>query len=563
MRDSGDFLIRTLLAEGVITQAEVERANQAAQAQRRDPLDMLVAGGAVSARTLAIFRAKICEYPFVDLAQFDIDLRHAARIPRTTAEKLGVFPLFTFDNGATVAMLDPLNLSAIDQVRQLLKCEVDPVICDAEQLSALITRAYSLVRTNGADATVSVEEDKDTTSGDEPVVAAVNQIIATAIELGASDIHLNPDDDALHLRYRVDGVMRTLHGPSKGMHAGLVQRLKVMAKLDVAQTRKPQDGKIRFTPATGDPVDIRLSLLPTIHGENAVMRLLRGGTTIGRIEDLHMPDDVRKHYEDAISRPHGMILVTGPTGSGKTTTLYTALAEINCPERNIVTIEDPVEIRLPLVRQVQVNTEIGLTFATALRSILRQDPDVVLVGEIRDSETARIAVQAAMTGHLVFSTLHTNDAVGAVARLRDLDVPAFGINQGLLCVLAQRLIRKICSSCRQKTPALSEVLDHVEVSPSDAQKFRYGAGCDVCGQTGYRGRMGVYEIFRITPAAHKLIEQNASITDLRHLAASEGMRTMWYDGVAKALKSQTTWQELMKLRTIIDTDESNEGRAAA
>ncbi|MCC6230094.1 MAG: type II/IV secretion system protein [Phycisphaerales bacterium] len=562
MRDSGDFLIRTLLAEGVVTPAEVERAQQTGQSQRRDPLDMLVAGGAVSARTLAIFRAKICEYPFVDLAQFDIDLRHASRIPRATAEKLGVFPLFCFDSGATVAMLDPLNLSAIDQVRQLLKCEVDPVICDAEQLGALITRAYSLVRTSGADAVVSVEDDKDTTSGDEPVVAAVNQIIMTAIELGASDIHLNPDDDALHLRYRVDGVMRTLHGPSKGMHAGLVQRLKVMSKLDVAQTRKPQDGKIRFAPATGDPVDIRLSLLPTIHGENAVMRLLRGGATIGRIEDLNMPDDVRKCYEDAITRPHGMILVTGPTGSGKTTTLYTALAEINCPERNIVTIEDPVEVRLPLVRQVQVNAEIGLTFATALRSILRQDPDVVLVGEIRDSETARIAVQAAMTGHLVFSTLHTNDAVGAVARLRDLDVPAFGINQGLLCVLAQRLVRKICSSCRQKTPTLSDVMDHVAVNPGDAQKFRYGAGCDACGQTGYRGRVGVYEIFRITPAAHKLIEQNASITDLRRLAASEGMRTMWDDGLAKAIKGQTTWQELMKLRTIIDIEEG-ESRAAA
>lgn len=563
MRDSGDFLIRTLLAEGVITQAEVERANQAAQTQRRDPLDMLVAGGAVSARTLAIFRAKICEYPFVDLAQFDVDLRHASRIPRATAEKLGVFPLFCLDGGATVAMLDPLNLSAIDQVRQLLKCEVDPVICDAEQLGALITRAYSLVRTSGADVAVSVEEDKDTTSGDEPVVAAVNQIIVTAIELGASDIHLNPDDDALHLRYRVDGVMRTLHGPSKGMHAGLVQRLKVMAKLDVAQTRKPQDGKIRFTPATGDPVDIRLSLLPTIHGENAVMRVLRGGATIGRIEDLNMPDDVRKGYEDAISRPHGMILVTGPTGSGKTTTLYTALAELNCPERNIVTIEDPVEIRLPLVRQVQVNPEIGLNFATALRSILRQDPDVVLVGEIRDSETARIAIQAAMTGHLVFSTLHTNDAVGAVARLRDLEVPAFGINQGLLCVLAQRLVRKICSACRQRTPAIAEVIEHVNVAPADAQKFRYGAGCDGCGQTGYRGRLGVYEMFRVTPGVHKLIEQNASITDLRRLAAAEGMRTMWDDGVAKAIKAQTTWQELMKLRTIIDTEETCESRAAA
>ncbi|MBL8760322.1 MAG: type II/IV secretion system protein [Phycisphaerae bacterium] len=562
MRDSGDFLIRTLLAEGVVTQAEVERAQQTASAQRRDPLDMLVAAGAVSSRTLAIFRAKICEYPFVDLAQFEVDLRHASRIPRAIADKLGVFPLFCFEHAATVAMLDPLNLSVIDQVRQLVKCEVDPVICDAEQLNALITRAYSLVRTTGADAVVSVEEDKDTTSGDEPVVAAVNQIIVTAIELGASDIHLNPDDDALHLRYRVDGVMRSLHGPSKGMHAGLVQRLKVMAKLDVAQTRKPQDGKIRFNPPTGDPVDIRLSLLPTIHGENAVMRVLRAGATIGRIEDLNMPEDVRKGYQDAISRPHGMILVTGPTGSGKTTTLYTALAELNSPERNIITIEDPVEVRLPLVRQVQVNAEIGLTFATALRSILRQDPDVVLVGEIRDGETARIAIQAAMTGHLVFSTLHTNDAVGAVARLRDLDVPAFGINQGLLCVLAQRLVRRICASCRKKTPALSDVLERLDINPGDAQSFRYGAGCDACGQTGYRGRIGVYEMFRVTPSIHKLIEQNASVTDLRKTAMREGMRTMWDDGLDKAAHALTTWQELLKLRTVIDVEE-DEGRAAA
>jgi type II secretory ATPase GspE/PulE/Tfp pilus assembly ATPase PilB-like protein len=293
------------------------------------------------------------------------------------------------------------------------------------------------------------------------------------------------------------------------------------------------------------------------------MRVLRGGATIGRIDDLHMPEDVRKGYRDAISRPHGMILVTGPTGSGKSTTLYTALAELNCPERNIVTIEDPVEIRLPLVRQVQVNPEIGLTFATALRSILRQDPDVILVGEIRDAETARIAIQAAMTGHLVFSTLHTNDAVGAVARLRDLEVPAFGINQGLLCVLAQRLVRRICVSCRQKTPALAEVLEHVNIGPSEAQSFRYGAGCDACGQTGYRGRLGVYEMFRITPSVHKLIEQSASVTDLRRVAAREGMRTMWDDGVSKAIQALTTWQELMKLRTLIDVEDVPEGRAAA
>lgn len=562
MRDSGDFLVRTLLAEGLVTQAEVDRAIQAATAQHRDALDMLVAGGAVSSRTLAIFRAKICEYPFVDLAQYEIDLRHAGMIPRGTSEKLGVFPLFCFESTATVAMVDPLNLSVIDQVRQLLKCEVEPVICDGDQLSALITRAYSLVRTGAADVAVSGEDDKDTTSGDEPVVAAVNQIIIAAIELGASDIHLNPDEDSLHLRYRVDGVMRTLHGPSKSMHAGLVQRLKVMAKLDVAQTRKPQDGKIRFSRQGADPIDIRLSLLPTIHGENAVMRVLRGGGTIGSIKDLEMPEDVCRGYLDAISRPHGMILVTGPTGSGKTTTLYTALAELNCPERNIITIEDPVEVRLPMIRQVQVNPEIGLNFATALRSILRQDPDVVLVGEIRDSETARIAIQAAMTGHLVFSTLHTNDSVGAIARLRDLEVPAFGINQGLLCVLAQRLVRKICGACEKRTPAIPDIIARIGVTPATAQSFRYGAGCDACGQTGYRGRVGVYEMFRVTPRVHKLIEQNASVTDIRAAVAAQGMRTMWDDGVAKAMRAITTADELMKLRTVIDIDEEI-GRAAA
>jgi type IV pilus assembly protein PilB len=556
MLDSNQFIVRTLMADGVISEADVKRAEENAAASGGDVIGSLSALGIVSSRKLAIAKAKICEYPFVDLANFEVDIRNSRLIPKAIAERLTVFPLFCVDDVATVAMLDPLNLQTIDQVRQITKLEVDPVIADAEHLRALVARAYSMAETIGDGVGAGGVREDDLTTGDEPIVAAVNQILAAAVDQGCSDVHVNPDEHDVHLRYRIDGVLRQQQGPGRAAHAGIVQRLKVMAKLDLTQTRKPQDGKFRFV-HRGQAVDVRLSLVPTIHGENAVMRLLRSAATIGTVDALSMPADVAGWYREAISKPNGMILVTGPTGSGKTTTLYTALASINSPDRNIMTIEDPVEVRLPMIRQIQTNAEIGLTFASALRSVLRQDPDVVLVGEIRDQETAKIAVQAALTGHLVFSTLHTNDAVGSIARLRDFDVPGFAINNALLCAIAQRLVRRVCEQCAMPETPSVEQLRALGIGP-DAGSFRVGAGCAACGGSGVRGRVGVYEMLRMTGRVRRLVEADAGAAEIRAAAGVEGMRSLWDDGVDKARRGMVPLAELMKLRATFEESQTEE-----
>jgi len=562
MRDAGHFLIRSLLAEKLISEADVQRASESAASKNIDAVDALVGLGIISSRRIAIERAKICEYPFVDLTHFDVDFHNTRLMPRAVAEKLVVYPLFCFDGVSTVAMLDPLNLQAIDQVRQVLKGDIDPVICDAEQLRALIARAYSLSAASGASGSAG-DEQTERTTGEEPIVAAVNQILAGAVDMGASDIHINPDEAELILRYRVDGVLQSLQGPQKSAHAGIVQRLKVLAQLDLTQTRRPQDGKFRFHPRSGAPVDIRLSIMPTVHGENVVMRLLRSARSIGAIRDLSMPEDMTQHYEALISRPNGMILVTGPTGSGKTTTLFAALSQLNSTTRNIITIEDPVEIRLPVVRQVQVNAEIGLTFAAALRSILRQDPDIVLVGEIRDNETAKIAAQAALTGHLVLSTLHTNDAIGTIARLRDFDVPAFAITNALLAAMAQRLVRRVCDACAESDVPDPHLMLEYGLSNAMAIGLRRGCGCVKCGQTGFRGRVGAYEMLRMTPGLQAVIEGAASRSELAIAAAKDGFRPMWRDGVDKACRGITSLSEVERLRTVIEARlESVDGAAS-
>ena len=548
MLDAGEFIIRDLLEQGRITDPDVERATARAESAEGGVLGSLVAMGVVESREIAITRAAICESPFVDLDAYDVDIRLAERLPRSVAERRGAFPLFVIDDVATVAMVDPLDLRGVDAVRQALKIQVHTVLCDEDPLRALIARAYSLTMTSdGRRDEAPAREVADRTTGEEPIVVAVNQIIARAIDEGASDIHINPDEHEMHVRYRVDGVLQTRQGPGLAAHSGIVQRLKVMASLDLTQTRRPQDGKFRIDHPSG-PVDVRISVIPTVCGENVVLRLLRQGASLRDFHELGMPTTLIRELADALGRPHGMVLATGPTGSGKTTTLYTALAKLNTPDRNIMTIEDPVEIRLPMIRQTQVNPEVGMTFAGALRSILRQDPDVVLVGEIRDRETAQIAVQASLTGHLVLSTLHTNDAVGAAARLRDFEVPAFAINSALLGVVAQRLVRRVCDTCAGPAEYDNTTLRAFGINREDAHALRVGAGCAKCLGSGYRGRIGVYEFFRLTPEAQDAIETGAPSRALRAAAADAGMRDMLTDGLEKALLGLTTLDELWKVR---------------
>lgn len=558
--DTTEFIIQALIEDGKLSETGAAELRVYAADHEVTLEEAVIRLKKVSTRELAVAKSVICEYPFVDISLVDADIRNSRRLPKAMAERLIAFPIYILGDIATVAMEDPLDLQAMDLLQQTLRRQIDPVVCDSELLRNLIVRAYTLDSGNTDDGVQT--EDDATTVSEEPVVAAVNQILFSAAELGASDIHINPDEKQLHLRFRVDGVLQTQQGPSIGMHEGLVQRLKVMAQLDVTQTRRPQDGKFRFR-FKGGNIDIRLSIIPTIHGENAVMRLLRQAAAIGSIEQLGMPADIARDFGEIIHKPHGMILVTGPTGSGKTTTLYTALHQINKPDRNIMTVEDPVEIRLPMVRQIQVNQAIGLNFASALRSILRQDPDVLLIGEIRDEETAKIAAQAALTGHLVFSTLHTNDAVGSIARLREFGVPAFAINNALLCVIAQRLVRKVCESCLVPDEPDPITLRSLGIAP-EARGFVRGSGCPACMNSGYKGRIGVYEMLRATPQVRDLIDQSAPISEIEALARREGTRPMLDDGINKAMLGMTTVSELNKLHATIEiTPAAAELRQAA
>lgn len=561
MLDTSEFIIQALIEDGKLSAVSADEMRRFIIENECSIEDATIRLKKVSTRDLAIAKASICEYPFVDLSMVDTDIRNSRRLPKALAERLIAFPLYVLGDVATVAMEDPLDLQAMDQLQQSLRRQVDPVVCDAEQLRMLVMRAYTLDMGESDDQSAASEESG--VASEEPVVAAVNQILYTAADAGASDVHINPDEKSLHLRFRVDGVLIPQQGPALAMHEGLVQRLKVMAQLDVTQTRRPQDGKFRFR-HKGHPIDVRLSIVPTIYGENAVMRLLRPAAAIGSIMDLGMPTEVARDFEEAIQKPHGMVLVTGPTGSGKTTTLYTALNRINKPDRNIMTIEDPVEIRLPMIRQVQANAAIGMTFASALRSMLRQDPDVILVGEIRDEETAKIATQAALTGHLVFSTLHTNDAVGSIARLREFGVPSFAITNALLAVVAQRLVRRVCGSCRTADDP-SPIDLHALGVLEPGSNFVRGSGCPACMSTGYKGRVGVYEMLRATHAIRELIEQGAPVSEIFRRARVEGMRMMLEDGIQKALLGITTVDELGKLHAKIEmpVEPEHQARPAA
>ncbi len=564
MHDQDLFLQRALVEEGLIDGEQLDAALRHGIENGLDLVDALVQSETLTSRQISLTKADVCEVPFVELADYEPFYANTSLLPRSIAERHNTFPLFMIDGVLTLAMDDPLNLEATDQVRQIAKCDVDAVLSDREQIRALIAKAYSLGHGQAEEAAeqqeVETEAGEDNSS--QPVVAAVNQMLAEAAQERASDIHINPDEHELHLRYRVDGVLHQKQGPPLSMHSGIVQRLKVMSHLDLTQTRRPQDGKFRFRHG-GRNVDVRMSTVPTICGENVVLRLLANAQTYQDFLELGIPAVTASEIEEVISRPHGMMLVTGPTGSGKTTTLYTALGKLNDPSRNIMTIEDPVEIRLPYVRQIQVSSEIGMTFASALRSILRQDPDVVLVGEIRDNETATIALQSALTGHMVLSTLHTNDSVGAVSRLRDYGLPSFVINSAVLGVLAQRLVRRVCQHC--VTPDSVDELVRRRFDLEDGSDgFVRGKGCGRCGQTGYRGRVGLYEYLGFTSEVKRLVEKGESTDRIRERAVNSGMRLMWQDGLDKARLGQTTLDEVAKVASVIEvSDKEGEGRLAA
>jgi type IV pilus assembly protein PilB len=513
------------------------------------------------ARTLAARH----QLPLVDLALIGVDDEATKQIPLHVLERIVAIPYALTDGTLKIALADPGNIQAIDELRIATRYPLELGVAPSEDILGEIRRLARASEAFGARAMVDEElaqeqeeaeaDDLEVEDGisDAPLVRLVNSIIFQAAEDGASDIHVEPLEDALLVRFRIDGVLQEIQRVPKRMMAGVVTRLKVLAKLDIAERRKPQDGRISLNAAAaGRMMDIRVATLPTVEGESVVMRLLDKSKKAPTLEELGMSEEMRAKLAEIIRRPTGALLVTGPTGSGKSTTLYASLTEIHRPEINIITVEDPVEYRLSGVNQVQINQRAGLTFAAALRSILRSDPDVVMVGEIRDGETAKISIEAALTGHLVLSTLHTNDAPQAITRLNEMGVEPFLTGAAVSAVVAQRLARKLCTHCCEMyTPSVDELLK-ARVSPdiaaaADGMAFYRKRGCPRCGQTGYKGRIGIYQLLTMSENLEQLAVQKAPREEIERAAIEEGMRTLWDDGLAKVASGLTSIEELTRV----------------
>jgi type IV pilus assembly protein PilB len=504
------------------------------------------------------------QMPLVDLALAGVDAEASSQVPLHVLERIVAIPYALTDGTLKVAVADPGNIQAIDELRIATRYPLELAVGAREDILAEIRRLVRASEAFGARAAVEEElaaeeeeegDDLEVEDGvsDAPLVRLVNSIIFQAAEDGASDVHVEPLEDALLIRFRVDGVLQEVQRVPKRMMAGVVTRLKVLAKLDIAERRKPQDGRISLNAAAaGRLLDIRVATLPTVEGESVVMRLLDKSKKAPTLEELGLSEDMRTRLSEIIRRPTGALLVTGPTGSGKSTTLYAGLTEIHRPEINIITVEDPVEYRLSGVNQVQINPRAGLTFAAALRSILRSDPDVVMVGEIRDGETAKISIEAALTGHFVLSTLHTNDAPQAITRLNEMGVEPFLTGAAVSAVLAQRLARKLCSHCCEMyTPSVDELLK-ARVSPdiaaaADGMAFYRKRGCPRCNQTGYKGRIGIYQLLTMSEQLEALAVRKATREDIERAAIEEGMRTLWDDGLAKVASGLTSIEELTRV----------------
>jgi type IV pilus assembly protein PilB len=489
----------------------------------------------------------------VDLSSMIISRETAAVIPLTLAERYTVIPIKKEDKKLTLAMVDPTNFFAIDDVQMVSGCEVEVVIAAKREILRAINQSYGVQdlvekavnKLQPADTTTSSEIQ---TTEDAPVISIVNSLISQAIKDRASDIHIEPQDNAVRVRFRVDGVLREVVTFPQHSHAAIISRVKIMSEMDIAEKRLPQDGRIKVQEDARD-IDIRVSTLPTILGEKVVLRILDKNMLIVDSKGLGFSDDNFQRVQKLYAQSQGMILVTGPTGSGKTTTLYTTLAELNSVEKNIITIEDPVEYRLKGINQIQVNQKAGLTFASGLRSLLRQDPNIVMVGEVRDKETADIAIRAALTGHLVLSTLHTNNAPGAIIRLLDMGIEPFLVASSILGIIAQRLVRVICTECKQSYSPKFDSPERVFLGiASGAEVTLYrGAGCTHCEYTGYRGRIAIHEVMPTSSALREAIKRRASGDELAAIATKEGMSTIRDDGTHKVLDGLTTAEELMRV----------------
>ncbi len=546
-KELGEILIK----EGFITPQQLKEVLEEQRVTQEKLEEILVKKGWISTEEINRILAMETGVSTFDLSTYIIDSEVIKLIPEDVAVKYKVIPVFKIGNTLTVAMTNPHNVFIIDELTRITGCVIEPVLADEMSIRKAQEQYYGGANTI-QEIVSSIDREKlakgEKLGEEAPIVRLVNILITEAVQANASDIHIEPDEKFLGIRYRIDGVLHRHTFLSKQLQPAVVSRIKIMAGLDIAEKRLPQDGRILMK-VGGKDIDFRVSTCPTVHGENIVLRILdRSSMRIGLNSLGFSPQDL-KTFEELITRPYGIILVTGPTGSGKTTTLYAALQKINREDINIMTVEDPVEYQFPQIRQVQINPRAGLTFASALRSFLRQDPDVIMVGEIRDLETAEIAVQAALTGHLVFSTLHTNDAPSAFVRLVEMGVEPFLVSGSLLGVVAQRLVRKVCERCREyyvPSPDYIAML-RLEKKVDEGIKFVRGRGCKICNRTGYKGRIGIFELLKIDSGMRELILKRPSTEEMREYARKKGMKTLREAAIEKLLSGITTPQEVLRV----------------
>ncbi len=546
-----------LIDFNLITEAQFEEALRVHENSTKRIGEILIELGYITENQLVQVLEFQLGVPHVDLTKQQPDQRLTRYIPEDVARRHRAIPLEKNGNTLRVAMADPLDIFAIDDIKLHAKCKIEVrLIASVGDIEKAIEDLYSVtgfsdessnIFSTIGDSSEDMEVDElKRMVEDAPIVRLSNLLVREAVLQKASDIHIEPQKEEVRIRFRIDGALREVRSLPKSNQAALISRLKIMAGLDIAERRKPQDGRMELKNPEGE-VDMRVSTIPTIYGEKVVLRVLNKNSVLLDLEQLGFSIKNRRYFDEILQRPHGIILVTGPTGSGKSTTLFTALNKLNNAEQNISTVEDPVEYRLEGINQIQVNPKADLTFAAALRSILRQDPDIVMIGEIRDKETASIAVKAALTGHLVLSTIHTNDAPSAITRLVDMGVEPYLVASSLIGVVAQRLVRRICPNCKERIEPTEEMLLYLGELGQQVPFLYRGKGCPECSETGYRGRLAIHEVLLSDREIRMLTTQNRPAEDLRDAAIANGMATLKMDGLEKALKGLTTLEEVMRV----------------
>jgi len=554
MTSNDEYVQQLLVERGFLTPDQVTAAAQSMKAANETTLDVLVAGGAVGEDEVLGTVADQFGLKYCHVNADAINPEIVKEIPADIAKKYGVVPVVADEDSITVALSDPMGYDAIDSLRYVLHGrDVQAVVSPRAEVQAAMAKLYASEEPADVQTRDDGYGDEAATGDDAPVVKLATMLITNAIKMKASDIHLEPMEKEFRVRYRIDGALRKMDSPPKRLQGAIISRIKIMSKMKISEKRIPQDGRIQIT-VNGKDLDLRVNSVPTNHGESIVMRILDKSNLSLGLPQLGFLADDQATFERLIKLPDGVVLVTGPTGSGKTTTLYACLGQINTPDKKLITVEDPVEYQMSGINQVQVNKDVGLDFSAALRSILRQAPNIVMIGEIRDEETAGIAMEAALTGHLVFSTLHTNDAPSAVTRLLDIGCKPFLVASALRAAMAQRLVRAICEKCKEAyTPTEREIKMLGSISKTMPERMYHGCGCDKCGRSGYKGRKGIFEIFKVDDTIERLIFDHAPATLLRQRAREMGMRTLREDGMLKVASGMTSLSEVLRV-TMGDAD---------